>query len=196
MLTNEKIIYYGEIKCECIVKSTLKKCNNWAYYKQNGKYVCGVHSKKPRIKLPLNPRRKEIKLQKIKDDNAEIERVKNINLKNKKKGNVIVSKLRMMKAPKDIKGYLKVFPNFKHENRKDGFGCSKLSPKALGPVVHNMPNLPVAKNIENYHQFAKFFSFEVEDGKITKKALKIRYDGYNDPKPHRHKYSLTILKKY
>ena len=112
------------------------------YYEKDGKYLCGVHSKNPRNKLPINPRRKEIRLQKIKDNNKEIERIRNINFQNNKKGNVIVSKLRMMKAPEDFKGYLKVFPNYKHQNRKDGFGCSKLSPKSLGPVIHNMPNLP------------------------------------------------------
>jgi hypothetical protein len=190
------MIYYGETKCQGIIKRTLKKCNNWAYYEKDGKYLCGVHSKNPRNKLPINPRRKEIRLQKIKDDNDEIEKVRNINFQNNKKGNVIVSKLRMMKAPEDFKGYLKVFPNYKHQNRKDGFGCSKLSPKSLGPVIHNMPNLPPAKNIENYHQFAKFFSFEVKDGKISENSLRLRCRAYEDCTPHRHKFPLRIYKMF
>ena len=28
-------------------------------------------------------------------------------------------------------GYLSVFPNFKHDNTKEGFGCKELSPKAI-----------------------------------------------------------------
>ena len=60
----------------------------------------------------------------------------------------------MMKPPEHIDGYLKVFPNFKHQNRKDGFGCASLSPKALGPVSDGSRH---AKNIENFHQGAKIF---------------------------------------
>ena len=67
----------------------------------------------------------------------------------------------MMKKPELIDGYLNVFPNYKHQNRKDGYGCAKLSPKSLGPVNHGMPNLPIAKNIENYHQFAKFWDYSI-----------------------------------
>ena len=98
------MIYYGEIKCQGIIKRNLKKCTNWAYYEKNGKYLCGVHSKNPRNKLPLNPKRKELRLQKIKDDNKEIEIARSINFKNNKKGNIIVSKLRMMKLPEDFVG--------------------------------------------------------------------------------------------
>ena len=75
---------------------------------------------------------------------------------------MIVSKFRMMKKPEYKKGYLNVFPNSKHQDRKDGFGCASLSPKSLGPVQHTMPNLPPAFNIENYHQFAKFWAFELD----------------------------------
>jgi hypothetical protein len=62
----------------------------------------------------------------------------------------------MMKNPEHIEGFLKVFPNYKHQNRQDGFGCMKLSPKYLGPVDHGQPDLPPALNIENFHQYVTF----------------------------------------
>ena len=39
------IIYYGEQKCEAIVKATKLPCDNGGYYKCEGKIVCGVHSR-------------------------------------------------------------------------------------------------------------------------------------------------------
>ena len=119
------------------------------------------------------------------------------NRKNKKKGTVTVSKLRMMKKPESISGFMNVFPNFKHQNRTDGYGCARLSPKSLGPVEHGMPNLPTAKNIENYHQFAKFWKFELdENGKVKPEFFQKRIDAYNSDIAYRHKYDRKTLKEY
>lgn len=97
--------------------------------------------------------------------------------------------MRMMKDPDHIDGYLKVFPNFKHDNRKDGFGCASLSPKSLGPVKHGQPDLPDALNIENFHQGSKCFDSEVrpKDGKPSKTFYATQLEMFNDPIPHRHK---------
>jgi len=192
-------MFYGESFCQNTYLSGRKKgkrCTNYAYYEKDGKYLCGIHSKPLRIKLPVNPRKKEIEVKKLNNEKKIIEEVANDNLKKGLHGNLVCSKLRMMKKPEDIKGYLKVFPNFKHQNRKDGFGCSSLSPKALGPITHNMPGIPPAKNLENYHQFSKFFPFEVKNDLILKTSLERRIKGYNDPIPHRHKFSRDILKRY
>lgn len=189
-------MFYGESLCENTYLSGKKKgkrCTNYAYYVKEEKYLCGVHSKPPRTKLPVNPRKKEIEAKKLTNEKKIIEEVANNNLLKGLRGNLVCSKLRMMKKPEDIKGYLKVFPNFKHQNRKDGFGCSSLSPKALGPINHNMLNLPPAKNLENYHQFSKFFLFEVKDNIILNSSLERRIKGYNDPIPHRHKFNRDIL---
>ncbi len=84
---------------------------------------------------------------------------------------------------------MNVFPNFKHQNRKDGYGCRKLSPMYLGPVEHGQPNLPPSKNIENFHQFSKVFQEEVDkDGNPSKLFYKNRLSGYLDDTPHRHKF--------
>ena len=104
-------------------------------------------------------------------------------------GKVIVSKLRMMKHPEEHSGYLKVFPNYKHQNRGDGFGCMSLSPMSLGPVDHGQPELPMAKNIENFHQGSKCFKEETdEEGNPSAVYKQNRQEFYKDKTPHRHKY--------
>ena len=189
--------FYGESSCEHTYKSGKKKgtqCDNHAYYEYMGTYTCGVHSKKgDRTKLEVNPKKADIEEKRLEDEKVIIEQMALIHRQNKKKGDVVCSKLRMMKKPDDIEGYMKVFPNFKHQTRRDGFGCASLSPKSLGPVDHNMPGFPPAKNIENYHQFAKIFQFELED---LEKAKQLRIDAYNSNKPCRHKYDSKLLKKH
>lgn len=130
-----------------------------------------------------------------------IEDIAENNKNNNILGKVLVSKLKMMQKPELIKGYINVYPNYKHQNRTDGFGCSMLSPKSLGPIEHNMSNLPTAKNLENYHQFAKFWEFELdflENGEFEIKSeyLQKRIDAYLDPTPYRHKYNKKELLKY
>lgn len=78
--------------------------------------------------------------------------------------------------------YLNVFPNYRHANRLDGYGCSTLSPMKLGPVVHGMPGLPNALNLENFWQQSKRFASETDD---QFRANRIK--GFNDEVPHRHK---------
>lgn len=180
-------IFYGEHKCQGI-KASGEKCNNGAYFLFDGKILCGVHSKKyhQRVKLPINKDPMKTQQQRMAD--TETERVKN------GKGKVIVTKLRMMKCPEYPRGFVNVYPNYKHGGRIDGWGLPELSPKNLGPVEHGMPNLPPAKTIENYHQFAKVFKFE--ENKSEKELLKIRSDGYLDDIPHRHKYEKKFLKQF
>lgn len=185
-------MYYGEGKCQANKKSG-EQCINNAYWKYNEKYYCGVHCGKSKIgreQLPMNPNKKDEDLKLLKDRQNLVEEQAKLN----KKGNVIVSKMNMMKPPLHVDGYLKVFPNYKHENRVDGFGCASLSPKSLGPIDHGMPNLPISKNLENYHQGAKIFKFEVnENNEIKPESLKYREKMYEDPIPYRHKYSREQL---
>src|ERR1700747_2820319 len=96
--------------------------------------------------------------------------------------------MKMMKLPETIKGYLNIFPNYLHANRKDGYGCATLSPKSIGPITAY--GLPVAQNLENFHQFSKFYEFEVDPitNKIKPDAIQYRIKGFNDKVPHRHKF--------
>ncbi len=119
----EVVFHYGEFTCQH------EKCSNQAYFQCGDSPLCGVHSRsKKRKELPkFTPEEKEERGNKIaKKENEEIESAAEINRKEGKQGKVIVTKLRMMKAPEQHVGFLKVFPNFKHENRKDGFGCKSL----------------------------------------------------------------------
>jgi len=177
--------HYGEIKCQ------KEECKNKAYYICGNKYVCGVHSRnKDREQLEKLSKKEEkkIKEEKINKEKEQIEELRLVNVKEDRAGKVICSKLRMMKAPEDIPGFIKVFPNFKHGNRSDGLGMPRLSPMSLGPVDHGQPDLPMSFNIENYHQFSKVFQEEVdEEGNPSKLFYKNRIDGYLDKVPHRHK---------
>jgi hypothetical protein len=207
----EEVIYYGQLKCEnpCIIGS--KRCDNGAYYvvveKGKKRYLCGVHSRRwagvglhMRKKLPKDPRAKEkreIMLEKYKISCAK-EAAKN--KKNGRVGSVVLYKMRMMKRPPLEKGIMNVFPNNKHGNAKDGWGMPYLSPMRLGPVPVGAPGgldvITQATNIENYHQFSKVFSNEVDEkGNPLPVWHERRRDGFADKTPHRHKFPREELKK-
>ncbi len=182
--------YYGEVMCQQKYKSSRLPCKNVAYYNYQNELRCGVHSKKDtRVKLPINPNKIENDKKKKEEIEKKINDAKIYNKENGLKGTVRVSKIRMMKNPEQIDGYLNVFPNFMHGNRKDGYGCATLSPKSIGPISSH--KLPLAHNLENFHQFSKFYEFEIdkESGIIKQDALQNRINGFNDKKPHRHKFN-------
>jgi hypothetical protein len=197
---NERIVYYGSMLCQAKLKSGKnkdEKCTNRAYYRENFKYLCGQHSDKTkRVTLPKNKARAENRNKEIEQHTEEVESIAKDNLSKGIIGKVKCYKMQMMKRVPLIYGYLNVFPNNKHDNRKDGFGCGNLSPMRLGPVIHKQPNLPKAKNIENYHQFSKCWPNEVnKNNDPTEEWRKRRLEGYNDPIPHRHKFDAKEMKK-
>ena len=189
-------VYHGETQCIDTIKSGARKgeqCTNNAYYVQNGRYLCGVHSKKElRSLLPKNPDAAAIKAKLLKERELLVVELAESTTS---RGKVVCSKLRMMKEPDHIDGYLKVFPNYKHANRVDGFGCATLSPKSMGPIHHKMKGIPTAKTLENYHQFSKIFPWEVKGDTIKTSALELRKEGYRDPVPHRHKFDFKVMKE-
>ncbi len=184
-----EIVYYGETICQATIKSTGNRCSNLAYYTHNHQYLCGVHCKKNRVNLPVNPHKQENVAKMLKEHEQSILDFAKENVTLGKRGQLKCAKMKMMKPVQLIQGYLNVFPNNKHENRKDGFGCCALSPMRLGPIIHYQPNLPVAKNIENFHQSQKTWPNEVdEDGNPTEEWRTRRLQLYNDDVPHRHKF--------
>nr|QBK92880.1 MAG: uncharacterized protein LCPAC403_00140 [Pithovirus LCPAC403] len=180
--------YYGTIKCQSNIKNG-SPCNNNAYWKVNElpKYRCGTHSRKfksSRVTLVKDPERNSKKAKLLRDRKDDVEK-----MKRRGKGHVKCAKLLMMKKSPYTQGYLNVFPNFKHQNRKDGFGCKSLSPMSLGPVVHKQPDLPDAENLENFHQGSKVFSSEIidEKGDPTSTFFDEQKKMFKDKIPHRHK---------
>ncbi|AEA06942.1 conserved hypothetical protein [Lausannevirus] len=175
---------YGEIFCQ------RNGCKNKAYWELLGEYVCGVHSrnKKKRValeKIPLKERMEalEEKLSKHKRS------VRKAARKKEGRGELGLYRMRMMREVPLKKGWLNVFPNFRHQKRKDGFGCSNLSPMTLGPVKHTCPGLEPAKNIENFFQGSKVFSEEVDKHKNPSSLFyENREMLFADPVPKRHKY--------
>lgn len=182
-------MFHGESKCQAVYGHG-GGCRNGAYYSSNGRYLCGVHSRTDatRVLLSKDPNSKAKKTALIEARKKEEEEAASRNRETGVKGQVVLSKLRMMKEPEHMPGFVKVFPNYKHGNRPDGFGCKTLSPKDMGPVEHGQAGLPVALNIENFHQFNKVFPSEVgEDGEPLPIFYETQQAGYVDPVPHRHK---------
>jgi hypothetical protein len=182
-------MYYGEEQC-CAIKKSGLQCTNKAYYLFNDEGMCGVHAKDKSNVLPKNPNAKQEKEDKLKEHNDSIIRQTKINNLNKVDGDIILSKIMMRKEIPTYDGYLKVFPNYKHENRKDGYGCAALSPKSLGPVEHGQPGLPICKNLENFHQGNKVYEEEVDPktGNPKKIFFQRQLEMYEDEFPWRHKY--------
>ena len=126
---------------------------------------------------------------------SEIEQARAENEASNRKGNVICCQLKMMKQPNYLKGYLNVFPNFRHQNRTDGFGCASLSPMSLGPVV--IFNKEVAKNLENFHQGSKCFDCETDKkGEPSEVFFENQASFLADIIPHRHKFKSANKTKY
>ena len=183
-------IYYGRIRCQGTTKKGL--CQNKAYYLASDKYLCGVHSRYlERITLPKGP--KIDQKEQFAKELEVIESVRLLNISHGKKGDIMLTKMRMMKASEHIPGYLNVYPNYKDGKRKDGLGLPSLSPKSIGIVYHNQPNLPPAKNLENLHQFNKVYKCDVDSkGDPNENFYTMRLKGYSDDIPHRHKYDKSF----
>lgn len=190
-------VYYGTILCECKLK-TGASCTNLAYFSVYGSenqllYVCGKHSmSKERVKLLKDPNTKYIKAAKLKEHLDCVNAIAVENKKNGIVGSLMCEQMKMMKEVQCTAGYMNIFPNNKHQERKDGYGCSSLSPMQLGPVEHRQDGLPPSLNIENYHQFNKVWPEEVGANKLPLKSFYAsQKKGYKDPIPHRHKPGIT-----
>ena len=191
-----ELIYYGSVVCEGKT-SKGEPCKNKAYWKcptkrtkKMAQYMCGVHSKKrPRKELPYDPKSNEKRDAILKERKAKVEEARLVNERDGLPGFVICAVMRMLKEVPHFDGYEKVFPNYKHENRIDGIGCATLSPKSMGPIMHHEKGMPIAKNLENYHQFAKIFLWEADSkGEPLQSAIEAIRIAYEDPVPHRHKF--------
>jgi hypothetical protein len=163
-------------------------CTRKAYYMQDRMHLCGIHSAKgARTDLPANPRAAEIKAERIAAHTKSWKLAAKANRGAGKHGDVKCDKLRMYAPAPHKEGYLTVFPNSRHQNRTDGFGCAALSPMCLGPVAHGQPGLPDALNLENFHQGSKCFDSELIGGEPGPRFFEAQLAMFLDPKPHRRK---------
>ncbi|ALX27651.1 hypothetical protein GMAR_ORF277 [Golden Marseillevirus] len=174
---------YGEIPCQ------REGCKNKAYWEMSGSFVCGVHSRNKErtalAKMSVAAKRFE-EHQKFRKHNGTIEKAA---CQNSGRGELGLYRMAMMKPVPLQEGWLNVFPNFRHQERKDGYGCKNLSPMSLGPVEHSCPGLPPAQNIENFFQGSKVFSEEVDSlGNPTELYYQNREKFFKDKVPQRHKY--------
>ncbi len=175
--------YHGEVIC------SRTDCKRKAYYRVGYGVFCGYHcNKSERVALPKNPNSLEEKMNKIALHNTECERVAEENRNNGKRGNVRCAKIRVFGGVDLIPGYVNIFPNFKHLERKDGIGMPSLSPMSIGPIKHGQIGLPESLNLENFHQGNKVFPDEVnEKGAVKKVFFERQRELYLDAEPHRHK---------
>lgn len=191
-------VFWGENKC------MHEQCKNKAYYSLgvgvfgNVRYMCGVHTrrfKKRRKQLPKCPNAAQKRAKKLKQRELLVNTYARRKREKGEEGDLICTKMRMMRAVDHHDGFLKVFPNRRHGSRKDGMGAPELSPMCLGPVRHSQPSVPESVSIENYHQFNKVFSQEVDDnGDPLPGFFERQHKGYLDRVPHRHKFSKAEMK--
>ncbi len=187
---NDQPAYAGELPCEARLKRRAP-CGNKAYFSSPSLgLVCGVHARADdeAAPLPANPDKKKRAREKLARDRRAVEDAARANTRVGQRGRLIVTKLRMMRAPEDHPGYMKVFPNNRHGGRADGFGCPSLSPMRLGPVDHGQPGLPAARNLENFHQGNKVFRGETDaDGEPSAGWAETQLAMYDSDEPQRHK---------
>jgi len=185
-------MWWGEHECSMCAKK--------AYFTVGDSLRCGAHSNTSsfRRELPKNPLVVKMKDGNLDTHNASIEAAAAANRALNKRGTVSVGKYGRGRAMALVAGVRNVFPNNRHQNRVDGFGCASLSPMQLGPVRHGQPGVPDALSIENYYQFNKVFESELA-GVTTKGQRDImgvfyerRNKAYLDPVPHRHKFPPTF----
>lgn len=170
----------------------MKKCKNGAYFKVDERYLCGVHSrnlkreKLPKATLDEKTETKDLSYQKML---TSAKTFAEINKKNN--GKVILQRLKgRFSKLEPLEGYLDVYPNGMATYQGIGLVLPKLSPMIIGPINHGQIDLPPAKNLENFHQFSKFYS-KLE----SKEEFKIsQIKGFNDPIPHRRKFSSSSVR--
>jgi hypothetical protein len=189
---------YGEIACQHVGKEPGKICKNNSYWFIPGepeRYLCGVHSRgkllaeRQELEKPTVAQKNELRAERVAAERADIERARAENVEYGLRGNVVLTRLLMMRAPERLRGHLIVFPNRKAAvYGGESLHLPQLSPMNLGPVEHGQPDLPPAQNIENFHQGSKVFAEEAENGEPTQLFHENRLAFYLDPVPHRHKY--------
>lgn len=152
--------FFGEVDCVAHYATGEKKgqsCTRKAYYFDT-EPKCGIHCSKTNwFELPKRLI-DEVALKKEQDDAIEVARLQNVAAR--RPGTVLLYRMGMMKKVESRPGFLNVFPNYRHGNRKDGLGMPNLSPMRLGPVHHGQPGLPEARTIEGFHQYSKLYEEE------------------------------------
>lgn len=151
--------------CSAVTKSGFP-CKRIAYFTENDAVFCSSHSNpEKRKKLVTAPVVVEL-----------WKEAASLNAQSGRKGMLVCARLSYGSVSNQDVRFLRVFPNYKHQTRSDGFGCSSLSPMSL-PVPNE------ATSLENYYQGSKKFPHE-----SWSDYLENRNRMFLDPVPHRHKY--------
>lgn len=178
-------MWRDEHQCTGIVVSTGKRCAYKARYE--GQH-CKRHARETASLLPVNPAKDADRREQIRSHMQFVEIASRLNRKRGNMGSITISRLRMRQLPEYRIGYLNVYPNYLHDNRKDGLGLKTLSPMNIGPILHGQPGLPPAMTLENLHQGNKVFPHEVgPDGKPTAAFFELQESMYKSTTGMRHK---------
>jgi len=187
------VIYYAERKCVSNQKKNkAKPCTKNAIFIAEGQLLCGVHARHRKAGLlPRNPRKPELIAERLVADRVVVEEAAEANLRAGRPGQLIATKLLTYRACGTHRGFMKVFPNYRHGGRRDGMGCPSLSPLRLGPVFHNQPGLPVSRSIENCCNANCVYPKEADGtGEPLETWHQTRLKMYNDIRPNRLKAKL------
>jgi hypothetical protein len=185
------IVFFGESTC------SHDGCNRKAYYKDSrpNSVFCGFHaSKSARTKLKKNPNAATVREEKLATHRRSYETAQEENKRQNRPGQVICCQMKMFSGDVIRDGFLSIFPNYRHADRKDGLGMPSLSPKSF-ECDHGQPGLPVAKSLENFHQGNKVFASHVDEkGHPTEAFFESQRAMYTDETPHRHRKEATAVK--
>lgn len=181
--------YHGECKCEATNAARKQPCGLPAYWSYRGGVYCGTHCRLGtlRVALPKNPRRADNIVRAIEKHNYSVEEMRVANRSRHVVGEIDVAPCFMYKPLPTRDGWLSVFPNHRHQNAKEGFGCAALSPKSMGPIPYFCDALPTATSLENFHQCSKIYARDrMPDGSVDIEPTRA---GFLDAAPRRHKYT-------
>ena len=168
-------------------------CKNKASYEQNGRYLCGVHCRGERRRLPKTTRveKREAQILSISQHLEKLTLTAQTAKGLGQQGRVKLFQTRISKPVGVEEGYHNIFLNYRQGQRADGYGCDSLSARSLGPVDHGQPGLPVSQNLQNFDEGNKYYAGEDE-----KEFCSTRLAFYYDPVGRRHKFGSNDIPMY
>ena len=119
-----------------------------------------------------------------------------------KKGTIKFKKMPNNKKIPLTLGYINVVSNYNSKKLNQNYilNYKSLSPTNLGPVNHNMPNLPPSLNLENFWNFSKVWHFELDPetdmNELQPVFFQKRIKGYLLEKPIKSKYTFDQIKAF
>jgi hypothetical protein len=162
--------------CEAI-KGDGAPCGKKAKWIANEKRYCGIHVKKfpDRVEIDPKPEKKKKPVKKATLGgegsgstseagllNAHQQSVIEAQRENRKKkkpmGTITITVAEGRKMGPLIDGFERIYTDPRNVSKRDGMLVPELHPARIGPIEHDQPTLPPAKNLEVFHRANQVYS--------------------------------------